>query len=200
MRPGADVEILPAHHRDQEGARRAHPAAAIDRALEVADAFLGRAVVIMVARDTERDGAVDEGVAERVAPVEIGHGQPTVAAPKPVVAVADPSLRPLEIGQDVLIAPAAIAHLRPAVEVEALAAIVDVAVNRAGATEDLAARRMDAPAGRSRRWLRLVEPVHGRIHQSLHETGRDVDERVVVARPGFEHAHRRALVFAQPAR
>jgi len=48
-----------------------------------------------------------------------------------VVADADPPLAALEVGQDVDIAPAAIAALRPVVEILPLAAVVDHAVDRA---------------------------------------------------------------------
>ena len=103
-----------------------------------------------------------------------------------------------EVGQHVGIAPAAIAALRPAVEVEPLAAIVDVAVDRARAAQRLAARRGDAPAAGPFAGLGGVEPVHRRIDQRVHEAGRDMDEGMPVARPRLEHADRRLAVLAEP--
>src|SRR3546814_13444395 len=70
------------------------------------------------------------------------------------------------------IAPAAVAALRPAVEIHALAAVVDVAVDRAGAAQRLAARRPDPPPAGPLARLNVVEPVHRRIDHGLHEVDR----------------------------
>jgi len=94
--------------------------------------------------------------------------------------------------------PAAIAALRPTVEVQPLAAIVDVAVDRARAAQRLAARRRDSPAAAPFAGLGGVEPVHARIDQRVHEAGRDMDEGMPVGRTGLEHADRGLLVLAQP--
>src|SRR4029453_14779615 len=101
-------------------------------------------------------------------------------------------------GQDVGIAPSAVAALGPAVEIEPLAAIVDMAVDRARSAQGLAARGGDgAPAGPFA-GLGLVEPVHLGIDQGVHEAGRDMDEGVPVPGARLEHADRDALVLAQP--
>ncbi len=62
--------------------------------------------------------------------VDVGDGEPALAPAEGLVTLADAPLQPLEIGQHVGIAPAAVAALRPAVVVGALAAIVDVSVDR----------------------------------------------------------------------
>ena len=59
------------------------------------------------------------------------------------VAAGRAVLRPAEIGQDILIGPAAIAKLRPGVEVPVLAANVQVAVDRTRSAEDASARKED---------------------------------------------------------
>ena len=114
----------------QERLRRAHAQAVLDGALAVGYALLDRAVVIGVARNAEAHGAFHEGLAQRILPVHGGDGEAAVAPAIGLVALADPPLQPLEIGQYVRIAPAAIAELRPGVEILALAAVVDVAVDR----------------------------------------------------------------------
>src|SRR6185312_6004890 len=102
--------------------------------------------VVGVARDAVLHRALDEGVAQRVAPVDVGDGERALTAAIGRIAIADTAFEPLEVGQDVRIAPAAIAELRPGLEIEPLAAIEDQAVDRARAAERLAARREDAPA------------------------------------------------------
>src|SRR5262249_59470673 len=111
-------------------------------------------------------------LAERVLPVHGGHGQAAVAAAKRFVPLADPPLQPLEVWQDVRIAPAAIAHLRPGIEILALAAIVDVAVDRRRAAERLAARRIDAASAGIGTGLLLIGPV-----DALHVEGLDEPRR-----------------------
>src|SRR3954452_22640043 len=53
------------------------------------------------------------------------------------------------------------------------------------------------PAGPFAR-LHGVEPVQPRLMEQLDEAGRDMNVRMPVTRAGFEHAHVRAGVLAQP--
>ena len=194
----AHGEIFALHRRMQVAAGGALAHAVLDDALHVAHARLHGAVVVAVARDAHLHRALDEGLADRVAPVEVGDRQVAVAAAEGVVGLADPPFAPAEVGQHVGIAPAAVAALGPAVEIEPLAAIVDMAVDRARPAQGLAARGGDgAPAGPFA-GLGLVEPVHPRIDQGVHEAGRDMDEGVPVPRPRLEDADRDVLVLAQP--
>src|SRR6202035_2660005 len=56
------------------------PPAAMDRALEIADAMLPvAAVVVGAARDTHADRAVNERLADRVDPVDVGDRQVALA-------------------------------------------------------------------------------------------------------------------------
>lgn len=181
----------------QERGRGADAAAFVNRALRVGDAFLGRAVIILVAWNAEALRTGDEGLAQRIAPVDVGDGQRPVAAVIGVFAVANAPLQPLEVGQHVGIAPAAIADLRPGVEVAALAAIIDVAVDRRGAAERLAARREDAPAGSVLAWLLRITPVDARVVECLDETGGQMNVRMPVGGTGFQHADACCRVFAQ---
>ena len=192
-----DVHALAGRMQERRGG--ADAAALVDGALGVGDAFLDGAVVVGVARDAEADGACDEGFAERMEPVDVGDGEGAVAAAEGRVrlAVAEPPLHALEVGEHVGVAPAAVAELRPGVEVHALAAIVDVAVDGAGAAERLAARGEDAPPAGPFARLHAVEPVHTPVVEGLDEAGRQVDEGMPVAGPGFEHKHGRGSVLAQ---
>ena len=129
--------------------------------------------------------------------VDVGDGQPAFAPAEGLVALADAPLQPLEVRQHVRIAPAAVSALRPAVIVEPLAAIVDVAVDRRRSAERLAARRENAPPAGPFARLLGVEPVQARLMEQLDEARRDMDVGVPVARARFEHADGRACILAQ---
>ena len=192
------AQVRPLHGRMQEGAGRAHSASVQDGALGEGDAFLDLAVVIGIAGDTGLDCTLDEGVAQRVAPVDVGDGEVAVAAAEGGIAVADALFHAAEIGEHVGVAPAAVAELRPGVEIHGLAAVVDVAVDGAGAAERLAARGEDAPPARPRARLHAVEPVHALVVVGLDEAGGDVDVGVPVARARLQHAHAGRAVRRQP--
>src|SRR3954452_15297999 len=146
MRMGAHMDIRPFARGMQKRSRGADAAAVLNGTLRVGDAFLDCAVVVGVARNAEAHRTSHERLAERIAPLHGGDGQTALAPAKSVLTLADAPLQPLEIRQHIRIAPAAIAKLRPGVEVLALAAIVDVAVDRGGAAERFPARRINPPA------------------------------------------------------
>ena len=198
MRSGADVDIRPLHRRIEKGGRRTDAQAVLDRALRVGDAFLDRAVVIVVAGNPERDRAGHEGLAERILPVHGGNGEVAVAAAIFVLALADPLLHPLEIRQHIRIAPAAVAELRPGIEILALAAVVDVTVDRGGAAERLATRRVDAAAAGPGPRLLLVGPVDAFHVEGFDEARRQMDVGMPIPGSCFEHADADGRIFAQP--
>ena len=116
----------------------------MDGALEVANArLLVAAVVVDAARNPHADGAGDERLADRMDPVDVGDRQVALAAVDTVIGDADTALGALVVGQHVHIAPAAIAALRPTVQIGALAAVVDHAVDRTGPTQRAALRGGD---------------------------------------------------------
>ena len=182
----------------QERGGGADATAVVDGALGVGDAFLDGAVVVGVARDAELDRALEEGLAQGMAPVEVGDGQAAVATAVGRVAVAEAPLHAPEIGEHVGIAPAAVPHLRPGVVVHALAAVVDVAVDGARPAERLAAGRQDAPSASPLAGLHGVEPVHARAVIGLDEAGGQVDVGVPVAGPGLQHEHGRGAALGEP--
>ena len=71
-------------------------------------------------------------------------------------------------------------------------------VDRGGAAERLAARRVDAAAAGPGTRLLLVGPVDALHVKGLDEAGRQMDVGMPIPRPGFEHADAGAGVFAQP--
>ncbi len=198
MRMGPHMDVRPLARRMQERGRRTDAQAVLDGALGVGHALLDRAVVVGVARDAEADRARHERLAQRILPVHGGDGQVAVAPAIGVLALADAPLQPLEIGQHIRIAPAAIAELRPGVEILALAAVVDVAVDRGRAAERLAARRVDAAAAGPGPRLLLVGPVDAFHVKGFDESRRQMDVGMPVLRPRFEHADRGGGILAQP--
>src|SRR3984957_17958118 len=188
VRMRAHIDIAALARRMQKGGGGADAKAVLDGALGVGYALLNRTVVIGIARNAERDRACHEGLAQRILPVHGGDGEIAVAAAIGVVARADALFESFEIRQDVRIAPATVAELRPGVEVLALAAVVDVAVDRGRAAERLAARRVDAATAGPWTWLLLIAPTDAAHVEGLDEAGRQMNIRVPVARTGLEHA------------
>src|SRR5262245_7838404 len=220
--PAALVDIanrrrLPALEHDPEGARMGanvdppglllrrqeiHPACAatqtlVDAALEIADAGLGRAIVVGVAGNIEADGPGDERLADLVLPIEVGHRNVAVATAIKVVTFADPRLKPLEIGQEVGVAPARVAALRPAVELVSLAAVDDHAVDRAGSADRAADRDDDRAFIDVRRRLGLDLPSVGFIEHEFDEACRNINIRVPVGRTGLQGTDSDAGIFRQ---
>src|SRR6202022_2708788 len=198
MRVRPHMDIRPFHRGTQKGGRRADAQAILNRALGVGYALLYGAVVIRVARNAEADRTGHERLAERIPPVHGGDGQIAVAPAISVLALADPALQPLEVWQHIRIAPAAIAELRPGVEILALAAVVDVTIDRGGAAERLAARRVDAAAPGPGARLLLISPVDAPHVKGLDEARRQMDVGMPVARTCFEHADAGSSIFAEP--
>ena len=104
----------------------------------------------------------------------------------------------LEVRQDALVRPAAIAELAPGVVVERLAADIEHAVDRRRAAERAAARARDAAAGHALLRLHLEVPVELVVVQKLGEAGRDVDPHRLVARARLEQQHLDGRILGQP--
>src|SRR4051812_3487120 len=105
--------------------------------------------------------------------------RPTHAVP--LVGPGRAVLRLSEIRQHVVIGPAAIAELRPGVEVARLATDVEMTVDRARPAEHLAARKLDGAAVYAGSGLGLKAPAEARVVEGLEEPGRHDDEGVPVA-------------------
>ncbi len=199
LRMGAHCQI--GWRRAQVAARRALAPAAVDGALEVAHAGLGVAVVVGVARQALLLGAGDEGLADRMRPVDGRDRHPTRRATPCAVGRAQPALVAPEVGQHFGEGPARVAQGGPAVVVLGLAAVVDQAVDRARSAQRLALGQRHAPLQRARIGLGAVGPRVLGIEQHLDEAGRQMQVGMAVGRPGFEQADADGRVgFGQPPR
>src|SRR5258707_31554 len=105
----APAGFVPRRQEIPPGRAAAQPL--VDAGLEIAGAGLRRTVVVGVAGNAEAFGPGEERLADLVRPIEVGHRDVAVAAAIKVVTVADPALEPLEIGQQVGVAPAGVAAL-----------------------------------------------------------------------------------------
>ncbi len=114
--------------------------------------------------------------------------------------LALPALGLLEIGQDVVPAPAAIAELRPMVEILGLSADIDQPVDRRRAAEHSAARIRDCPPGGAGVGFGLEPPGQRRVVEQFHEPDRDMDQRVPVAPAGLDEDDPHRRVLGQPVR
>src|ERR1700747_1949855 len=132
------MQVTAVADRIEIAVRGAHPAAAGNRRLTHGDAFLAGAVVIRVVPDADLRGRLDDRREKRIARFRVGDAQRTFATAKAIVALAGIAFHALEEGQDVGVAPTAVAHLRPGIEVLGLAADKYHSVDRAGAGEPVA--------------------------------------------------------------
>src|SRR5262249_25940004 len=143
-----------------------------DRHLRHADAFLALAILVRIERQSDVAGRFDDHLQQRYAmPRRVGHAQDTAASAE-FVGAAVIALHALEDREHVLIAPAAIAELRPMVVVLGLAADEDHAVDRAGAAEHLTSGHVDVPAAGAFVRLGAVAPVDGGIVDHLGDADR----------------------------
>src|SRR5216684_4796722 len=136
---------------------------------------------------------------QRIARFRVGDAQRALAAAKGIVALAGIAFHALEERQDLCVAPAPVAQLRPGIEVLGLAADKHHSVNRAGTAEQFAARHREPAAVGARLRLGGIEPVGCGIgDQPGHP---DRNERPGMAGPtGLDQQHRVARVCRQPVR
>ena len=163
--------------------------------LEAPGALLGGAVEVLVVRDADLAGGLDPGLDDRVHRAALADAE-RAADPVVVARAALVVLGALEVGQDVLVAPAFEAHRRPLVVVGAVAADVDHRVERARAAEHAAARQVVAPVVEPRLGLTEQRPVPV-ARQVRAEGERHVDLGGVVGRARLDHRHLDVRILAQ---
>ena len=105
-----------------------------------------RAIVIRVVANADLASRLDQRLENRVARFGIGDAQRAILAAIRGVTIALIILDPLEEGQHIRIAPAAIAHLRPGIEILRLAAHESEAVDGARPTQNAPTRHGQTPA------------------------------------------------------
>ena len=130
LRPGDDGEVRPRRRGMQIGRGRAAALAFFLRHLEKAASELRGAVEIRIERNSRLLRRLDEDVAQRIGVGPLGNVERPVA-PMEIVAKALVVLRLLEERQHVLITPASIAELAPAIVIRRIAAHIDHGVDRA---------------------------------------------------------------------
>src|SRR4029077_6172878 len=106
--------------------------------LETPDALLRRAVEVRIVLVSREHACFEHRLDQRAHRTAVGHAERTADAVELVLAPFV-VLRPLEVRQDVVVAPAPAPVGPPAVEVAPVAAHVDHRVDRAGAADHLAA-------------------------------------------------------------
>ena len=196
QRRGLDMQVAAVLSRTQIGECRAGAPAATGRGLEKSRAFLGRAVEIGIGRNAGLGGGDDKGLRQWIVMAPVGYRQRSTAAMIfvwPALLV----LGLLEIGQHVVIAPAGIAALAPAIVILVLAAHIQQAVDRARSAQHFSARLENLPAVQARLRLGLVHPVDGFFLEQLSVAERYVDPEIGVFRSGFQQQHGMLAVGAQ---
>ncbi len=194
-----DIEIPPSARRVEVADRRAPAPPLAHGLLKIPDAFLLRPVDVVVARNAQLHRAGDEAVAELAVVRRVADSQRparAVIAVRPAFLV----LRPLEIGQHVVVGPTGIAELPPLVVVGTVAANVEQAVDRARPAQHLAARPLQRTAAEAGVRLGFETPVVFRVVHGFEIADRNMDPRVPVAAARLEQQHPRARVRRQAVR
>ena len=185
-RPRPDGQVPATADGLQVGLCRRQPATAMDVAVERPEALLAIAVDVrgelvagLLARGEERP---EQRVGGR-SPLE--DERPVVAAPRVVGGGRETGLHLLEVRQAVGVVPGLHARVGgPALVVERVAALEDLAVDARRPAEDPAAGVVDPATAHERLRLRLVAPVVVAAADREREGGRHVDEHVEAGSPG----------------
>ena len=196
---GQHRQVGPVLHRFQEsaGGVPARAPALVDH--ELAGAFVVAVVEIRCRRDADLVAGPLEGVEDF--PADPRSLDPPFAADAvEIVGRAEMMLGLPEPGQHIVPAPAAVAHLGPAVVIPHLAAHVDHAVDRGTAAEHPAARIVERPAVQAVLGLGPEAPVGARVALGVEIADRQPDPDIVVPAAGLEQQHPVAPVFRQPVR
>ena len=143
LRPSNHPRIAALHGGGENRLCWAHPAAPIHAALGVGNALLRAAAVVRVARNAKRLRAAHKRIAQRISRINISDRKRPAGAMKARIAGTQHVLALDEIGQHILITPAAITGRSPRIKICPLATVVDMPVDRPRATERLATRRVN---------------------------------------------------------
>ena len=183
------------------GAGGAEPAAAVDVAIELAEAFLAVAVDVVGQRVAGLASAREERAEQRVRRrAALEDERAVVTAPRVVRCSRKRRLHLLEVRQAVSEVPGLHPRIRrPALEVERVAALEDLAVDARRATEHLPAGVEDPAAVHERLRFRFVHPVVEPAADRERQRRRHVDERVEspIKTAGLEDEHARVRILGQ---
>ena len=156
------------HDRMQERLRRGRATAPADRSLEIADAFVVAAVVIVVRRNAVVERCLLPRFDDFPADAVFLHAELTVGAVR-VVGAARVFLDALEVRENVVPGPADVSELAPDVVVAGVAADVTHRVDRRRSAEHLAARHRRHAVVGERLWFAFVAPVHGLVAEQVRQ-------------------------------
>ena len=193
------LEIFSAQVRLEISDRRRAAPAIVDVERREADAVDALAVEIGVALVLQALAGLHKGPCRRRGALDVRHRHRAAGA-APRVGAIDAVLHPLEIGQHVVVAPAARAEALPFVIIAGCAAQEDEAVDGAGAAQNLAARPDHGSAAETRFRLGFVTPVHLRVRDQLAKAHRNVNPGITIASAGLDDAQRHVWIFRQPRR
>ncbi|UWN50426.1 hypothetical protein ASALC70_02648 [Alcanivorax sp. ALC70] len=197
-RVGLHVQVGAGHGRLQVGQGGGAAHAVAHRHVHAPEAFLAVTIVVLGVTVTGLLPGLDEGPVERVLHVvAVAGGEAALVAPVDIAAVYA-VLRPFEIGQHLLIAPALSAQRRPFLEIAGAAAHVGETVDRRRAPQHLAPGLVDAASLEARFPLGMEPPVVALHVHGNGEGGGHLDEDGVVAATELQHLHGVLAAFAEP--
>ena len=183
---GGHGEVAAVHHRAQKRIRGGCAQAVANRHLPQAEALFARAVEVVGQAITQALAHLQKAAANRVHLVgKVAH--PQFAARAVVVGRAPHMVFGFfEIRQHIAPAPAGVARVAPVVKVALLAAHIDHGVERAAATQHLAAWPVRGTVAQRRVRLGGVHPVVLRVGECHAVTQRHLDQRAAVRAAGFQ--------------
>ena len=189
--PGLDGQVLPAHDRVEVGACRTQPATAVDGPVEGPEPLLAIAVDVRGVGVAGLLGGLEERAEQRVRGRTTLQDQRAVMATERIVGRrGQAGLHPLEVRQAVGVVPGRHAGIGgPALVVERIAALEDLAVDAGRPAQHLAPGVVDPPTVHERLRLRLVLPVVEPAADRERQRRGHVDEDVeaVIGTTGLQH-------------
>ena len=169
----------------EEGAGRAPAPTVLDVAVITPEAFLGFAVEVVGQRVTRLTSGLDIGAQDRIVGAGAANEELATAA---VIGTGTLFMvfGPLEVWQDLTVAPAAIAEPSPGVEVGGMAPDIEHAGDHRAAAEHLGARPVDLPAVHPCLGLGLVVPIAEVVSAEFSRDQGNSIERVAATAARFE--------------
>ena len=161
-----DGQIVPRARGTEVAVRCTHSPASTNVGLCLAHSFLALAVVVGIARQTDRLAGGKQRIVERTLVHRFAHVDRSTRG-APLVGVMLVVLDSPKERQQVVVAPSPVAELCPGIEIEWLAADVHETVDGAGTAEHPTSRNRYRPVSRTCLRLGLKAPVHGRIVDEL---------------------------------
>src|SRR5271165_307084 len=190
------LEVRATEGGTQVGIGGTRAPAALHRHVQTAETLLLKTVDVRRLRIARLGGGGEPGGMQGIAEAAVASAELARAAAV-LVAPLRALLGALEIRQHIPIRPPRRAFPRPALEVLGIAADVDQAVDRGGASEHLAARRMHAPAVQVRLGFGVVEPIVFRhVHRDRQRRGH-LNEYRTVGSTEFDHEDAARAIGAQ---